>query len=150
MIALPRLRADGLLMTRLFYSGQNDEEITLTPHFLWQTENSQGASELYLHKTTERLGTDPLGKLLLRLSLPSVASMVIVSLYNLVNTFWVAKLGYQAIAALTVTMPFFIFCMALGAGTGVGVNAWPLFVTEYRINNQVTGNFFWLLSWAPS
>jgi putative MATE family efflux protein len=49
--------------------------------------------------------------------------MVMVSLYNLVNTFWVAKLGYQAVAALTSVFPFFILCMALGAGTGVGVNA---------------------------
>jgi putative MATE family efflux protein len=76
-----------------------------------------------LHQSTERMGTDPLGKLLLRLSLPSIGSMVVVSLYNLVNTFWVARLGYQAVAALTVVMPFFVFCMAVGAGTGVGVNA---------------------------
>jgi len=76
-----------------------------------------------LSHTTERLGTDPLGKLLLRLSLPSIGSMVVISLYNLVNTFWVAKLGYQAVAALTVVMPFLVFCMAIGAGTGVGVNA---------------------------
>jgi putative MATE family efflux protein len=49
--------------------------------------------------------------------------MVIISLYNLVNTFWVARLGYQAVAALTVVMPFFIICMAFGVGTGIGVNA---------------------------
>lgn len=49
--------------------------------------------------------------------------MVIISLYNLMDTFWVARLGYQAVAALTVVLPFFILCMALGAGTGVGVNA---------------------------
>ena len=49
--------------------------------------------------------------------------MIAVSLYNLVNTFWVARLGYQAVAAVTVVMPFFIFCIAIGVGTGVGVNA---------------------------
>jgi putative MATE family efflux protein len=49
--------------------------------------------------------------------------MVTISLYGLVNTFWVAKLGYQAVAALTSIMPFFIFCIAIGLGTGVGVNA---------------------------
>ncbi|GAI93234.1 unnamed protein product, partial [marine sediment metagenome] len=73
-----------------------------------------------LHETTERLGTDPLGKLLLRLSLPGIASMVTVSLYHLVDTFWVAKLGYQAIAALTITFPYFILVIAVGVGTGVG------------------------------
>lgn len=49
--------------------------------------------------------------------------MITASLYNLVNAFWVAKLGYQAIAAVTVVMPFFVFCIALGVGTGIGVNA---------------------------
>jgi putative MATE family efflux protein len=45
------------------------------------------------------------------------------SLYNLINTFWVAQLGYQAVAAVTVVMPFFILCIAVGVGTGIGVNA---------------------------
>lgn len=76
-----------------------------------------------LHKTTERLGTDPLGKLILRLSLPSCTSMIIATLYNLVNAFWVAKLGYQAVAAVTVVLPFFVFSIAIAAGTGIGVNA---------------------------
>jgi putative MATE family efflux protein len=60
---------------------------------------------------------------LFRLSLPSIISMVTISLYGLVNTFWVARLGYQAVAALTSIMPFFIFCIAIGLGTGVGINA---------------------------
>ncbi len=76
-----------------------------------------------LHQTTERLGTDPLGKLLLRLSVPGIISMVSISLYNLVDTFWVAKLGYQSVAALTVLMPFWVLCIAVGVGTGVGANA---------------------------
>jgi putative MATE family efflux protein len=49
--------------------------------------------------------------------------MVTISLYSLVNTFWVAKLGYQAVAAITSIMPFYIFCIAIGLGTGVGLNA---------------------------
>ena len=76
-----------------------------------------------LHQTTARLGTDSLGKLIVRLSLPSITSMVAVSLYNLVNTFWVARLGYQAVAAVTVIMPFYVFCIAIGVGTGIGINA---------------------------
>jgi putative MATE family efflux protein len=73
--------------------------------------------------------------------------MVSISLYNLVNTFWVAKLGYQAVAALTVIMPFYVFCIAIGVGTGIGVNA----LSSRRFGernveaaNQVAGQTFFL------
>lgn len=49
--------------------------------------------------------------------------MVSFSLYNLINTFWVARLGYQPIAAITVIMPFFILFMAVSMGIGIGTNA---------------------------
>lgn len=69
------------------------------------------------------------------------------SLYNLVNAFWVAKLGYQAVAAVTVAFPFFIVCTALAVGTGVGVNA----LTSRRFGerniegaNQTVGQTFFL------
>ena len=52
-----------------------------------------------LQSTTERLGSDRLGRLLLRLSLPSIASMIVMSMYHLVDTIWLGRLSYQAIAA---------------------------------------------------
>ena len=76
-----------------------------------------------LQDTTERLGTERLGRLLLRLSLPSVASMLTVSLYHLADTFWLGQVSYQAIAAVTVTLPFFVMVIAIGGGSGVGANA---------------------------
>jgi len=76
-----------------------------------------------LQDTTERLGTERLSKLLLRLSLPSMAAMITISLYHLADTFWVTKLGTGAIAAVTVTFPYFIAIIAFGVGTGVGANA---------------------------
>lgn len=76
-----------------------------------------------LQDTTERLGTERLSKLLMRLSLPSMAAMITISLYHLADTFWVAKLGPGAIAAVTITFPYFIAIIAFGVGTGVGANA---------------------------
>jgi putative MATE family efflux protein len=49
--------------------------------------------------------------------------MVAMSMYNLVDTFYVGRLGYQAVAAVTVALPFFIMASAIGSGTGIGVNA---------------------------
>ena len=52
-----------------------------------------------------------------------MASMITLTLYNLVDTFWVSKLGYQAIAALTIILPFHVLIIAIGVGTGVGIGA---------------------------
>lgn len=76
-----------------------------------------------LSKSTERLGTAPLGRLLLSLSLPGMASMATLALYNIVDTFWVAKLGHEAIAALTIVLPYHILVIAIGVGSGIGINA---------------------------
>lgn len=76
-----------------------------------------------MEEYTERLGYAPLGKLLLRLSLPSIAATVTISLYNIVDTFWVAKLGHGAIAALTIVFPYQILFGAIGIGSGIGLAA---------------------------
>lgn len=73
-----------------------------------------------LDPRTRRLGTDPVGPLLLRLGLPGMASMFFMALYNVINTFWVAKLGPGAIAATTVVAPYQLLVMAVGVGTGTG------------------------------
>ncbi|GAH70380.1 unnamed protein product [marine sediment metagenome] len=45
------------------------------------------------------------------------------ALYNIIDTFWVARLGYQAIAALTVVLPYHVLVIAIGVGTGIGISA---------------------------
>lgn len=91
------------------------------------------------------MGYAPLGRLLLSLSLPGMASMITMALYNIVDTFWVARLGYQAIAALTIVLPCSILVFAVSVGTGVGINA----LTSRRFGesnieaaNHVAGQIF--------
>lgn len=76
-----------------------------------------------LTETTERLGSAPLWRLIISLSLPGMVSMMTTALYNIIDTLWVSRLGHEAIAALTIVLPFHIIAVAIGAGTGVGVNA---------------------------
>lgn len=100
-----------------------------------------------MQEYTERLGYAPLGSLLLRLSLPSIAATVTISLYNIVDTFWVAKLGHEAIAALTIVLPYQILFFAIGIGSGIGVAA--LVSRRFGENNpeatnRVAGQIFFL------
>jgi putative MATE family efflux protein len=100
-----------------------------------------------MQEYTERLGYAPLGRLLVKLSLPSIAGTVTVSLYNIVDTFWVAKLGHEAIAALTIVFPYQILFFAVGGGTGIGIGA--LVSRRFGENNpeaanHVAGQIFFL------
>jgi putative MATE family efflux protein len=76
-----------------------------------------------LDQATARLGTEQLGKLFPRLSTPSILSMIAMSLYMLADTFWLGRVSYDAIAAITVTFPFYYVVYAIGLGSGVGANA---------------------------
>jgi putative MATE family efflux protein len=76
-----------------------------------------------LHETTARLGTERLSKLFPRLSTPSMVSMVAMSLYVLADTFWLGRVSYEAVAAITITFPFYALVVAIGLGSGIGANA---------------------------
>jgi putative MATE family efflux protein len=76
-----------------------------------------------MQKHTERLGSAPLGRLLIALSLPGIASSITTSLYNIIDTIWVGRLGHEAIAALTISFPYQILFYAIGGGTGIGISA---------------------------
>jgi MATE family, multidrug efflux pump len=76
-----------------------------------------------LQETTARLGTERLSKLFPRLSAPSMISMVAMSLYVLADTFWLGRVSYEAVAAITITFPFYALVVAIGLGSGIGANA---------------------------
>lgn len=69
------------------------------------------------------MGTQPIGKLLWRFSLPGVIGMLVNATYNLVDTIFVGGLGPGAIASLTVVFPIQIVLIAIGTGTGIGASS---------------------------
>ncbi len=76
-----------------------------------------------------------------------MASMITIALYNIIDTFWVARLGYQAIAALTVVLPYYILVIAISVGTGIGINALAsrrFGERNIEATNHVAGQIFWL------
>ncbi len=75
-------------------------------------------------KTQEnKMGVMPVNKLLLNMSLPMMISMLVQALYNIVDSIFVAKLSENALTAVSLAFPLQTLLIALGTGTGVGVNS---------------------------
>lgn len=70
-----------------------------------------------------KMGTMPVGKLLMSMSLPMMASMLVQALYNIVDSIFVAKLSENALTAVSMAFPLQTLMIGFGVGTGVGVNA---------------------------
>lgn len=73
-----------------------------------------------------KMGVMPVRKLLLQMGLPMILSMVLQSIYNIVDTAFVINMGEEgpvANLALTYAFPIQLLIIAIGVGTGVGVNA---------------------------
>ena len=73
-----------------------------------------------------KMAIAPMNKLILKMGLPMIISMVLQALYNVIDSIFVANMGTKgAIAnqALTYAFPIQIMIIAIGVGTGVGLNA---------------------------
>ena len=65
----------------------------------------------------------PVLPLLLSMGLPMALSMLVNSLYNIVDSFFVAQISEDAMTALSLVFPIQNFINAVGIGFGVGINA---------------------------
>lgn len=65
----------------------------------------------------------PENKLLLNMALPMIASMLIQACYNIVDSYFVAKLSEDALNAVSLAFPVQNLMIAVSVGTGVGINA---------------------------
>ena len=69
------------------------------------------------------MGTMPVNKLLLNMSLPMMASMLVQAMYNIVDSIFVSRVSEGALTAVTLSFPIQMLIIAVGGGTGVGINA---------------------------
>ena len=70
-----------------------------------------------------KMGVLPVKKLIITMSLPMMISMLVQALYNVVDSIYVARLSESALTAVTMAFPLQNLMIALGSGTGVGINA---------------------------
>ena len=79
------------------------------------TENTRPAEN--------KMGVMPVNKLLVSMSLPMVASMIVQALYNIVDSIFVAQIGERALTAVSMAFPMQTLLFATAVGVGVGLNA---------------------------
>lgn len=70
-----------------------------------------------------KLGTWPVGKLLLSMTLPMMISFFIQAMYNVVDSIFVARISENALTAVSLAFPMQMLMHAAAVGIGVGVNA---------------------------
>lgn len=70
-----------------------------------------------------KMGTMPVFSLILSMSLPMMFSMLVQAFYNVVDSYFVAKISENAITAVSLAFPVQNLMISFGVGTSVGVNA---------------------------
>ncbi|MDD6212589.1 MAG: MATE family efflux transporter [Clostridiales bacterium] len=94
------------------------------------------------------MGTLPVNRLLVSMSIPMMISMIIQALYNVVDSIFVSQISEAALTAVSMAFPIQNLMIAVAAGTGVGVNA--LLSRSLGEKNQAaadkTANVSWFLA----
>ncbi len=101
-------------------------------------------------KATNRLAVMPVNKLMWRIGVPIILSMMLQAVYNIVDTIFVSNMavnGEEAVNALTLACPIQMLIIAIAIGTGVGANALlskSLGQGNREKANRVSGNALFL------
>lgn len=70
-----------------------------------------------------KMGVMPENRLLITMALPLILSMLVQACYNIVDSIFVARLSEDALTAVSMAFPMQNVMIAVGVGTGVGINA---------------------------
>ncbi|WP_181350185.1 MATE family efflux transporter [Thalassobacillus sp. CUG 92003] len=74
-----------------------------------------------MKEQSQRLGTQPIPKLLWNLSAPAMIGMFVMALYNVVDTLFIARgVGIMGVAGVSIGFPVMMIIMAISAAIGIG------------------------------
>lgn len=85
--------------------------------------NNRNTENLAENISENKMGTMPVNKLVWNMSFPMMVSMLVQALYNIVDSIFVARVSEDALTAVSLAFPLQTLVIAVGAGTGVGINA---------------------------
>ena len=102
--------------------------------------------------SADKMGNTPMLRLILSMSLPTMFSMIIQAMYNIVDSVFVSSLGQDALTALSLAYPLQLITISVAVGTGVGINS---FISrrlgeknqELANNGAANGIFISIISW---
>jgi len=99
-----------------------------------------------------KMGTMPVGRLLVSMSVPMMISMIVQALYNVVDSIFVSMIDEAALTAVSLAFPIQSLMIAFATGTGVGINAYlsrALGQKDFeRVNKTAVNGLFLELSFA--
>lgn len=90
-----------------------------------------------------KMGTMPVNRLLITMSIPMIISMLVQALYNVVDSVFVSQINENALTAVSMAFPIQNLMIAVATGTGVGVNALlsrSLGEKNYRMADKAANN----------
>ena len=70
-----------------------------------------------------KMGTMPINKLIINMSLPLITSMFVQAFYNIVDSLFVARINEGALTAVSMSFPAQNLMISAGVGVGVGITA---------------------------
>ncbi len=76
-----------------------------------------------MKQNQEFMKTKPVFSLLLSMGIPIMLSMLIQSLYNIIDSIWVTKLGTDALTAVSLAFPLQNAILSVSVGMGIGIGA---------------------------
>lgn len=74
-------------------------------------------------KKENKMGTMPVVKLIITMSLPAILSMTVLAMYNVVDSIFVGNYSQNGLAALSIVYPMQLLLISVSVGTAVGVNS---------------------------
>jgi len=76
-----------------------------------------------MNKNENRMGTEPIMSLLFKLSVPSIISMAIQALYNVIDSIYIGNYDPKALTGLSIAFPIQMILIAIAVGTGIGTSS---------------------------
>ena len=90
-----------------------------------------------------KMGTLPIGRLLVNMALPMVISMLVQALYNVVDSVYVSRVSENALTAVSMAFPIQNLMIGFSTGVGVGMSSLlskSLGSHEFDLANKAAGN----------